>query len=656
MSTRWLDMYGYRFPSITDPYVYLKTLENYNNPIEHGILTLANNMLSNISEYENGAEKQQLALDFLKKAANTQRADEIIFLRARINQLKQFDGELSKNLSERLNELTQEGVPFDYNEFLIILNGAMRTLQTLKDRLEVLQDKDNNKNNAALRRDLIKGIDSTVKEFSERRRDFYYSNEELIRNLTLKFLTHTDEIKNATQDIINSGDTGIKSFVAMQVIIQQKLVEYINEHDKGMLVPKNGSNRNYYKDQEDFVNKLNGFNDDFFKRFAEDTNIESVFNKKLLDEAAKAFNIVIEDKIQHRKYKESEKITDTINDLRKAANITDLKFSNSQKDRLRRVTVNFRSPGREVSIADEVGSFFERAISNAFHLGGAGGGTDSIYLGALDIDSGEGDPFEDTLIENAFAHLKTTIYSSTKTANDSELVSKTYQETLKALDQQLEGLQKIFIVHESTKFYMTVEEGTKRSFHGRAMNLFNYIDSIKQFGNGFGIDTDWLNFFAYNLATDALGASAINPLKSFFAIAAGLIMFDDFSVIAKRALDNEKIYNNINSIHLYKLQDLYFPASYFLEKTYIEMEKVADTLSDGMGFKTELSVPTINYYSNEEWYINKEKKQIYKSNYSGATLAERFEQVKNKAKQNTKIQLSFAASFLDLISNLKLGD
>jgi len=44
-------------------------------------------------------------------------------------------------------------------------------------------------------------------------------------------------------------------------------------------------------------------------------------------------------------------------------------------------------------------------------------------------------------------------------------------------------------------------------------------------------------------------------------------MFDDFAIIGRDIAENS-MYNNVTNIHLYKLQDTYFPASVFLDATY----------------------------------------------------------------------------------------
>jgi hypothetical protein len=132
--------------------------------------------------------------------------------------------------------------------------------------------------------------------------------------------------------------------------------------------------------------------------------------------------------------------------------------------------------------------------------------------------------------------------------------------TFEKLNSFLKDMQTSFIVHESTKFYLSLEHGKNREFSGREMSIFHYLDEAAYTGS---FNPTVLTFMAMNLATDAIGAANKEPLETYLSIFAGLIMFDDFAVVAKN-LTNQIDLSNIKNIHLYKLQSMYFPASYFL--------------------------------------------------------------------------------------------
>ena len=76
-----------------------------------------------------------------------------------------------------------------------------------------------------------------------------------------------------------------------------------------------------------------------------------------------------------------------------------------------------------------------------------------------------------------------------------------------------------------------MEKGVKRAYHGREMNIFNYIEEAATTGT---FNQNVLNFMAMNLATDSIGAANKKPLETYLSIFAGLLMFDDFSIVAKQ--------------------------------------------------------------------------------------------------------------------------
>lgn len=144
-----------------------------------------------------------------------------------------------------------------------------------------------------------------------------------------------------------------------------------------------------------------------------------------------------------------------------------------------------------------------------------------------------------------------------------------------------------------------------------------------------------LSYIAYNLATDAIGSINKEPLEHLLALFAGIMMFDDFTIIGQEITDDMQ-FSNVENIHLYRLQDTYFPASMFLDATYQAMNKVKDELLAGNGFTVNISVPTINYYG-QDWDI---------------PFEQRWNVVREQARKGTSISLHFAANFLSLMASL----
>jgi hypothetical protein len=86
-------------------------------------------------------------------------------------------------------------------------------------------------------------------------------------------------------------------------------------------------------------------------------------------------------------------------------------------------------------------------------------------------------------------------------------------------------------------------------------------------------------------------------MENFLAIFGGIIMFDDFAIIG-REVTEKMHFSNIENLHLYRLQDIYVPASFFLDATYNVFQKLGSDILDGMGFTATIKVPTIDYYNN----------------------------------------------------------
>ena len=121
------------------------------------------------------------------------------------------------------------------------------------------------------------------------------------------------------------------------------------------------------------------------------------------------------------------------------------------------------------------------------------------------------------------------------------------------------------------------------------------------------------------------------------AIYGGMIMFDDFAVIA-REITNNLSFSNIENLHLYRLQDIYVPASVFLDATYKVLAKESDALLSGNEFSVAIeNIPTINY-------------EVDKFQY-GSQFAKRWGKVKEQS-DNISVKLMFGANFLSMMQAL----
>ena len=611
---------GFIFPNISDPYVYLKTLNTDHNIIANRVGNVASGILSNINS---SIEQEHInkGLLFLGQVAASQRGHEMAFLREQMRLIAASgNGEIQKEILQEL-ESVSNAETFDYIKFIQVLNNAMQGIEKYKQRLAGLKHKRSNKTDG--QRNLINSLQTTIGDFTGRREQFNYGQEELIRQLTIQFF-NTSVGQNFIANQI--GKNGAINFATAAAIVQSQLAQYV--YDKMLLE----YTTKYYKDEQEFLKELDRLSkqlDDFIKQ----SNIDKTLsNQTLLDEAAKLYGlqIALEERIPRRN-KEMRETQQKMQNIRAQVGDPLKGRKRAFTDALKKIRVEWKGSSK-LGLAAELQSLISSRL-NGTHMGSFNTGTD-VLLGQFIATIPTTNNNDPTL--EAINKIKFNIEDQ-QAANDINKMSDIYINQLTTLENRLAGLGKGFILHETTKFYQSVEKGEwfrgKKGFHGRHMALLNYIDAISQFGGSFGIDSNWLKFAAYNLSDSALGSALKAPLETYFAIAAGLIMFDDFSIIAKEVTER-LTFSNASAIHLYNLQGVYVPASYFLQQTYNVMTQVGEELIEGNGFKATITTPSISY-----------------SRSMAPTMAERWEIVKQEGSK-VYIDLVFAANFLNLVSQL----
>lgn len=175
------------------------------------------------------------------------------------------------------------------------------------------------------------------------------------------------------------------------------------------------------------------------------------------------------------------------------------------------------------------------------HTGRKNLATDAIYVFEF--------PEFEEIDKNPILDSLKGLYKDINSSSTPKQIAEEYIKTFEKINEYLKDIKNSFILHESTKFYLNTERGKHTSFHGREMNIFKYIEEAAYTGT---IDTTVLKFMAMNLATDAIGNFNKAPLENYLSIFAGLIMFDDFAIVAK-TLTNEIEFSNVKNIHFYRL-------------------------------------------------------------------------------------------------------
>lgn len=629
---------GFKIPSGTEPYTFLSSLANYGT-IGFKISNIANAALNaaNINMNEHTIAN---GLAFLRSAAAAQRNHEISFIETRLTTLETL-GLQGTELDDVYNNLEQlkAGGQIDYPQFIQSLNTVITNLEKYRTRLEAF-------NTTAISNipqvRMVENLATTIGSYADSRRQLYYSQEEAIRQLTLKWLA--TEGKQFISEQIIAGITGGMNIAAALAIISQQMARYIYDTRqlKERHTAKNDPKGKYadFKSADEFVDFINKVDLTEFEKY---TNASQILkNEQLLKEIQQMYGISYDKNIAYNGREIGKSASKEIQEV-KALLKNEPLITNDFKNIMNHITIkwNGKAGGRnKLAFENELVSALAPAFSSHKHLGNLNMGTDML-LGSLGIstefDSDNGE------ISNSLQRIVQRLRNEAA-INNPEKTSKIYLEELEKLNEALSGLSKGFIIHETTKNYNTLERGRwpdgMHDFSGREMNLFNYLSSIQLMGN-MGIDMKNLAFIAMNLATDAIGASLKAPLEHCLAIFAGIMMFDDFALIGQEVTQNMQ-FSNVEAIHLYRLQDTYFPASMFLDATYQAMTQLENELLAGNGFTVDISVPTVNYYTNEGT-----------PNYAyGEKFEQRWEGVRNYVQTNTKIHLHFAAGFLSLMSAL----
>lgn len=234
---------GFIFPSIANPYVYLTSLTTSSNPEAQLIGYSAASLLSSF-EGKLQNEHIKTGLNFLLQVATTQKNHEINFIQERINRLaRSGDGELQKDLIEQLNKM-KDPESFNYLDFISLLNSAMQNTEQYKARLNKLKSASGKNKNGTYdveaQRNLINSLQSTIGAFTKQRTEFFYSQEELIRQLTIQFFNTSVGQKFISQLV---GKNGALLFSAAASIIQTQLAKYL--YDNMLLT----YSKSYYPDE-----------------------------------------------------------------------------------------------------------------------------------------------------------------------------------------------------------------------------------------------------------------------------------------------------------------------------------------------------------------------------------------------------------------------
>ena len=156
-------------------------------------------------------------------------------------------------------------------------------------------------------------------------------------------------------------------------------------------------------------------------------------------------------------------------------------------------------------------------------------------------------------------------------------------------------------------------------------------------------EIEWLNIALVNCSPHALGDKNREPLEKFLSALAGFAVFDEGSaeiaIIAQTAVD--EFQNPPKILHLYRLDGLYYPGSFILQRIYNKLEKIVEPYesinNDGAHIRAVASESIIQQYTKKISNLQNR----WTSTYEKASTSE-----------YTSIEITFLSGLLDISKQL----
>lgn len=630
-------------PNKANPYTYIDTIEQFHPSIWQEAVSLVNGLENSFTM--DAEERRNVAIDFLRTTATQWQANELAFVENELKKLKELykqtpDSEVANSIQAISNILeTLYNGRFNYQLFSTAISIAIKGIENYKGRLGNIQA---NLNKPHTERFLLENIDKE-----------YIATLELLRGeadwinykkkgYERQVATFVYNYINQTKDELKSAMLSDTDFAAWLLRLEVGFNTFLeNENTKQRKKTKDG----YYKKrsslEENFNNYIKQYNDQLTAFTPEDRKIlkqlASSMEMKELDPTSKRASVKLP----------------------------------SLSENVEKPSVVFTSNLRPSALDEQMGLLIYKEIEAFLQMGGTGMGDDAL-LGRLQIGYTQADyDLELESVNETLKDLEKAMADFTKLRGKRDQMAEAYQSmntkiesTLKNLDTTLQLIDpdsNAFIIHESDKYYQQLEQGYEKNwngekgFHGRTMAILNYIDIMASITQNFGIgDPELMKFVAYNLGEHSPGASKVNILEEIFTYAAGMIMFDDIAIAVKESIGTLE-FSNITNLHLYKLQELYYPGSYLLFETANYLAGCPYDQSNAAVAKIEVGANTLypQYIQDFTGKPDSEAAKLIKTFQNKKTAEEQWDLMRNNAISNTKVSIHFFLNFVQFISRMR---
>lgn len=645
-------------------YVFLETLKSQASQYAKLAYNQMSSQLSSSGEALKNS-KFTAALNILKSFADYEEQEENAFIKEQLRLTKEVVDQLPDGADKRAAQETlvlwENDIVFlsskpevkiqVINEMLSGKRNYKKRIQDIIENNEKLKgpekgtasEKGQSDSSMAYLRNLANSVSTTIANLTGgKRQKIYRSYEEITRAAVAKFFERP-ELEEIIASSLRS-DQGALRFAAFVGAVQQALGEYFLREDA---FDYRDATIKEIENYDEELEKLVGMVDDFVKTVNGQNLLASAKHGALLDDMAKNYTISEKTKRTNR---ELENFASKGNILEKFGT---KRVKEQALKRLRNVRITSENM---MSTNSEFLTSMKKALYSAL-TGGSGTGTDTLTMAVIHVN------LEDLIGDAAYQNynademmditekMTRILKERMKIGETADVKAKKYTENLQKAKQKLSemaDIKDIFVTHESEKFYLSAEGHTQDGFsrfHGRKLSLgamLEMVNSLSDTTGDLGISRSALTTLGLNVSSEAInGASNRDVLRKYFQAFAGIVMFDDFTTAIEAITERRSDMGQ--NIHLYRLNQILVPTSFFLTQTYNILTNIKQEIDTRNAFKVAITAPKFDY---KVGVIPPE------DNGYGKTMTERWNNVKATALKETKIEISFGAAFLSLIDTL----
>lgn len=255
----------------------------------------------------------------------------------------------------------------------------------------------------------------------------------------------------------------------------------------------------------------------------------------------------------------------------------------------------------------------------------------------------------DNLVESLSKENTTSYYQ--KQAEQWNRLQPEIDNLLASLKDIFDFLPSCFIIEDSTKNYLSLysrmEDGElSNAPHGGSLGarLDDQLDKIRALTDAGAIsmvDQKWLTACIINAGPDMIASHQKSLIENYLALFAAILLFDGQINIAQEAMhymtEQQMSATNTHQIHLFSVNNGYYPLSYVLNLTYTSLNKNLTRIEN----ETRSQGVQVEIYG----FTSKPSPQSYQGLQS-------WEETSKAALKSTKIKMKFLVQFQNIVANL----